>query len=271
MHPSPKLHFRSRRHLSALRLVHSELTTDDRHDPTPEAAFWDHVYSTSTYSRTPETRILDRALAFFGDIRGKRVVELGCGPGAASLYLASLGADVTAIDVSQKAIDDLAAHCDTHGIRNVRAICSTALNIAALGPVDFVYGSMILHHIEPFDRFVPQLRALIKPGGKGFFYENSAMSSLLVWFREHIVGKLWVPKYGDDQEFPLTPAEIRQLGTQFHVQVEIPELLFFALAGQYLLRGRLMGPLSRLDSAFYRRGWLTRYSYRQYVMLSDKV
>jgi 2-polyprenyl-3-methyl-5-hydroxy-6-metoxy-1,4-benzoquinol methylase len=215
--------------------------------------------------------VLERALAFFGDIRGRSVVELGCGPGAASLYLAALGAEVTAIDVSQRAIDDLAAHCASHGIRNVRAICTTASDIAELGPVDFVYGSMILHHIEPFDRFVPALRELLKPGGKAFFYENSAMSSLLVWFREHVVGKLWVPKHGDDQEFPLTPAEIRELEKQFHVQVEIPELLFFALAGQYLLRGRLMEPLSRLDGAFFRRGWLTRYSYRQCVMLSDNA
>jgi len=215
--------------------------------------------------------VLERALAFFGDIRGRSVVELGCGPGAASLYLAALGAEVTAIDVSQKAIDDLVAHCTNHGIRNVRAICTTALDIATLGPVDFVYGSMILHHIEPFDRFVPVLRQLVKPAGKAFFYENSAMSSLLIWFREHVVGKFWVPKYGDDQEFPLTPAEIRELGTQFHVEVEIPEMLFFALAGQYLLRGRLVGLLSRLDSAFYRRRWLTRYSYRQYVMLSDRA
>ena len=214
--------------------------------------------------------MLERALSFFGDIRGRSVVELGCGPGAASLYLAALGAHVTAIDVSQRAIDDLSAHCASHGIRNVRAICTTALDIAALGPVDFVFGSMILHHIEPFDRFVPALRALIKPDGKAFFYENSAMSSLLVWFREHVVGKLWVPKYGDDHEFPLTPAESDELWTQFAVQVEIPEMLFFALAGQYLLRGRLMGPLSRLDSAFYRRRWLTRYSYRQFVMLSGK-
>jgi 2-polyprenyl-3-methyl-5-hydroxy-6-metoxy-1,4-benzoquinol methylase len=215
--------------------------------------------------------VLERALAFFGDVRGKRVIELGCGPGAASLYLAGLGAEVTAVDVSQRAIDDLSEHCARHGIQNVNAVCTTASNVASLGPVDFVYGSMILHHIEPFAGFVPVLRALMKPGGKGFFYENSAMSSLLVWFREHVVGKWWVPKYGDDQEFPLTPAEIRELKSQFHVQVAIPEFLFFALAGQYLLRGRLMERLSRLDRAFYGRGWLTKYSYRQDVMLSDRT
>lgn len=237
---------------------------------TPEAAFWDSVYSTSGYSRSPETRILDRALDFFGDVRGRTVVELGCGPGAGSLYLAEQGADVIALDVSRKAIDDLRDHCAKNDIRNLRAICGTASDVETLGPVDFVYGSMILHHIEPFDAFAASLRRIVKPGGKAFFYENSAMSSLLVWFREHVVGKLWVPKYGDPHEFPLTPAEIRELGKHFGVRIEVPELLFFALAGQYLLRGRLMGPLSALDRACYRRNWLTKYSYRQFVMLTDR-
>lgn len=38
---------------------------------------------------------------------------------------------------------------------------------------------------------------------------------------------------------------------------------------EYLLRGRLMGPLSALDRACYRRRWLMKYSYRQFVMLSE--
>lgn len=232
-----------------------------------DAAFWDNVYATSAYSRTPEAHILEPALAFFGDVRGKTLMELGCGPGAASLYLAERGANVIAVDVSPKAIEDLARHCAARGITSVRPVRADALTIDTLGPVDFVYGSMILHHIEPFDEFASVLRRTLRPGGRAFFYENSAMSSLLVWFRQHIVGRLWVPKYGDPHEFPLTPVEIRELGKHFEVRVEIPELLFFALVGQYLLRGRLMRPLSALDRAFYRRRWLNRYSYRQFVML----
>jgi len=236
--------------------------------PSPaHGAFWDNVYATSDYSRVPETRILEPALAFFGDVRGKTLMELGCGPGAASLYLAQRGANVIAVDVSQKAIDDLQRHCAAHAIANVRPVRADALSIDAVGPVDFVYGSMILHHVEPFAQFALVLRRVLRPGGKAFFYENSAMSSLLVWFRQHIVGRLWVPKYGDPDEFPLTAAEILELRKHFEVRVEIPELLFFALAGQYLLRGRFTKPLSALDRAFYRRGWLTNYSYRQFVML----
>ena len=81
----------------------------------------------------------------------------------------------------------------------------SAQDISKLGKVDFIFGSMILHHIEPFDEFARSLSNVIKPGGKGFFWENSARSKTMIWFRQNMVGKLWLPKYGDQDEFPLTP------------------------------------------------------------------
>jgi hypothetical protein len=41
--------------------------------------------------------------------------------------------------------------------------------------------------------------------GRGFFWENNARIKSMIWFRQNIVGKLWVPKFGDSEEFPLTP------------------------------------------------------------------
>jgi 2-polyprenyl-3-methyl-5-hydroxy-6-metoxy-1,4-benzoquinol methylase len=234
------------------------------------ADFWDTVYATSSYSHGVDTAVLDAALAHFGDVRGKSVVEIGCGPGSSALYLASKGANVVALDVSRTAIEELNAHCARHAITNVRGVCANAMAINALEPADFVFGSMILHHIEPFGPFAASLRRLVKPGGKAFFYENSAVSRVLVWFRQHVVGKLWVPKYGDADEFPLTHEEVRELRRHFAVRIEHPEMLFFALAGQYLLRGHFVQPLRAVDRFFYRRRWLLQYSYRQFVMLSKE-
>ena len=232
------------------------------------AAFWDSLYSKSSYSRAPEEAVLNDAIRFFGELRDKRLVEIGAGPGAAALHLATQAGSVIGIDLSKRAIDDLNAYCAANGVKNVRGVCASAFAIADMEPADFVYGSMILHHLEPFEDFARVLNKAIRPGGKAFFYENSAVSSLLVWFRQHVVGHLWIPKYGDDDEFPLTPAEIAVLRRYFTVRVEYPELLFFRLASQYLFRGHLMRPMAALDSFFYRRGWLLRYSYRQYVLLS---
>ena len=134
--------------------------------------FWDDVFSRGqedAYSRVemPDLcdPILNRALAHFGDIEDRTLVDLGCGSGATS------------------------------------------------------FGSMVLHHIEPFDEFAEDLRNAVKPGGRGFFWENSARCRMLIWFRENIVGRLWVPKEGDPDESPLTPGEVDEIRKYFHVEI----------------------------------------------------
>jgi 2-polyprenyl-3-methyl-5-hydroxy-6-metoxy-1,4-benzoquinol methylase len=51
------------------------------------------------------TETLATALRFVGDVRGKRVLEAGCGLGSLAVILSVLGADVTAFDVSKALIE----------------------------------------------------------------------------------------------------------------------------------------------------------------------
>jgi hypothetical protein len=111
------------------------------------------------------------------------------------------------------------------------------MNISSLGQFDAVFGSMILHHIEPFSQFAGILFQTLTPGGKAFFWENNAHSRLLVWWRENLVGRFGIPKHGDQDEFPLTPDELDELQARFQVRVEYPELFLFRLISIYLLRG----------------------------------
>ena len=133
---------------------------------------------------------------------------------------------------------------------------------------DFVFGSMVLHHIEPFEEFARSLREIVKPGGKGFFRENNARSSVMIWFRQNIVGKLWVPKDGDPDEFPLTPGEVDEMRNHFNVEIEYPEMLLFQLFSRYVLRGHLGKPFQMLDDFCGRYPALRKYSYRQNLYIS---
>jgi hypothetical protein len=146
----------------------------------------------------------------------------------------------------------------------------SALEISNLGKVDFIFGSMILHHIEPFEEFVPVLRNSLKENGKGFFWENNARSNLMIWFRKYIVGKLWVPKYGDKDEFPLTPDEVDVLRKYFNVKTEFRELVFFRMIPIYLFRSHFKMPFLLLDKFFYQFRTIRKYSYYQYLSLSEK-
>ena len=211
---------------------------------------------------------LDHALAHFGDVSGRTVIDIGCGRGEASLFFAGQGARVIAVDTSEVAIANLMTFCREEGIDSVEGHVLSAMDIGQLGPQDLVYGSLILHHLEPFDVFARTLREAIRPGGKGYFYENNAASKTMVWFRRNVVGKAWVPKHGDDDEFPLTPDEVDELRKHFTVEQSFPELLYFELASAYLVKGKLEGPSKRLDRALHRIEPLRRYSYRQELRLS---
>jgi len=238
--------------------------------------FWNNIFAdgqSGEYSRVefpdPNSKLCLAVDSWFGDVRGKRVLDIGCGSGKMSLHLASRGAIVTAIDISDVAIENLNAFVRDKSIENLTAVCMSATDIQKLGQFDCVFGSMVLHHIEPFDEFVKTLRGSMIESGRGFFYENNGSSRLLMWCRKHLTGKAWIPKFGDPEEHPLTPQEIRQMRSDFQVEQEFPELMLFSLVSNYLLRGKCGSFFYGVDRLLYRTR-LKRISYRQYVKLIAK-
>jgi 2-polyprenyl-3-methyl-5-hydroxy-6-metoxy-1,4-benzoquinol methylase len=158
---------------------------------TKSQAFWNRIYETTSYSHELDestARALHSAREFFRPSRGARVLDIGCGAGAASIFWARTGADVTAIDSSPSAVNALRERCKQTGIVNITPVVWNAMKIAELGRFDYVFGSMILHHLEPFSVFAEVLSRTLMANGKAFWYENNGASNLLTWFRAHIVG-----------------------------------------------------------------------------------
>ena len=218
---------------------------------------------------TSDRSLFDR----IGNVRDKDVLEIGCGNGLFSVYMAKKGAQVTAIDTSATAVENTMKLATANGVESrVRAHAMNALDLKTLGnDFDLVFGKFILHHIEPFDEFSKTLSHLVRENGRAVFLENNSRSPLLMFFRKNVVGKFGVPKYGDDQEYPFEPREIDLLRLQFNgVHVHIPEFVFFGLASVYLFKNR--GSLSRLCRSadhwsFRHLPSLNRYSYSQIVEL----
>jgi SAM-dependent methyltransferase len=241
--------------------------------------YWDSVYARDARPPRDAGRgesvtdpVWQAAVGFLGDLAGRRVLDLGCGDGRASLYLAAQGARVTAVDRSPVAIESLIRTAAAAAVpeSELRAVVADAFDIARLGPFDAVFGSMILHHLEPFDRFAQALRDAMVPGARAFFYENNADSRVLMWCRDHLTGRFGIPRYGDVVERPLGSGELDILRASFSVGIEYPQLVLFRLAPVYLLRGRGWRVCGWIDDRLFAVTAVRRHSYRQCVLLTRR-
>ncbi|MFC8895393.1 class I SAM-dependent methyltransferase [Streptomyces cinereoruber] len=99
---------------------------------------------------------------------GGRVLDLGCGPGRNALYLASLGYEVDAVDLSPAAIRWAEERAREAGAEGVRFVCGDAFAPGVLdGPYDLVHDSGCFHHLPPHRRVghLALLDRVLAPGG----------------------------------------------------------------------------------------------------------
>lgn len=116
----------------------------------------------------PENRFI---LSHMGDIRGKHLLDLGCGAGENSVYFAKMGAICVASDYSPGMVEvalQLAA-------ANKVKISGRTMNAIALdcpdNTFDFVYASNLLHHLPDPHKAIQEMHRVLKPGGKACFWD----------------------------------------------------------------------------------------------------
>lgn len=109
----------------------------------------------------PENRMI---LGKLGDLRGKKILELGCGAGEASVYFAKKGADVTATDLSAGMLRVVEKLAERHAVSvATKQNASDHLDFPD-GSFDIVYASNLLHHVD-IEPTLAEARRVLKSGG----------------------------------------------------------------------------------------------------------
>jgi 2-polyprenyl-3-methyl-5-hydroxy-6-metoxy-1,4-benzoquinol methylase len=117
-----------------------------------------------------------------GDLRGKKVLDVGCGDGTNSVLLARLGADVTGIDISPRLIEIAGSRAEINQVvESCRFVCSP-LETADLpaDSFDIVWGDAVLHHLIPeLPVLMDRLTHFAKTGALMIFAEPVNLSQTL--------------------------------------------------------------------------------------------
>lgn len=122
------------------------------------------------------------ALSMLEPLSGKKLLDLGCGAGETSVYLALCGAEVTALDISPgmlEAAKNLAAAWKVE-ITTVESVAETLPFEDA--SFDLVFGNGVLHHTE-LDPTLKEIHRVLKPGCRAVFIEPLPYNPVIEAYR----------------------------------------------------------------------------------------
>jgi SAM-dependent methyltransferase len=100
-------------------------------------------------------------------LRGKHLLEVGCGMGFDSLEFLKRGVRVTAIDLTENAVRLARRHFEIEGVRAEAVQVDNALALSFLDQTfDAVWANGVLHATGDTRKAVAEVRRVLKPGGR---------------------------------------------------------------------------------------------------------
>jgi 2-polyprenyl-6-hydroxyphenyl methylase / 3-demethylubiquinone-9 3-methyltransferase len=155
-------------------------------------------------------------------LAGKRVVDVGCGGGILSESMAGRGADVTGIDLSEKALAVARLHLlETGGKVDYRHIAAEQLAAEAAAAYDVVTCLEMLEHVPDPASTIRACATLITPGGHAFFStisRNPKAYLLAVVGAEYVLNLL--PRGTHDYAKFIRPSELARMVREAGLDVE---------------------------------------------------
>lgn len=107
---------------------------------------FDDSYFTEKYGLTRTHSDVLHAMQF---VKPGKTLDLGCGNGRNSLYLAANGFDVTAWDKNASGINNIKTICQAEGLTNLQTAVVDLNALSFEGEYDFILSTVVLMFLEP--------------------------------------------------------------------------------------------------------------------------
>ncbi len=125
---------------------------------------FDENYFTEKYGMT---RTHSEVVYSAGIVKPGKTLDLGCGNGRNSLYLAANGFDVTAWDKNANSIDNIESIKAKEGITNLQTAIQDLNTLRFDGEYDFILSTVVLMFLqaETIPGLIDNMQRCTKPGG----------------------------------------------------------------------------------------------------------
>ena len=147
-----------------------------------------------------------------GGLKGKKVLDVGCGGGLLSEAMAAQGAHVTGIDLAEAALDAARQHAAESKLSvNYRAIAAEDLASEAAGSFDLVTCLEMLEHVPQPDSIIAACATLAKRGSAIVFStinRNPKSFALAIVGAEYLLNL--VPRGTHDYAKFIRPSELER-------------------------------------------------------------
>lgn len=167
------------------------------------------------------------SVIWLGDIRGKRVLDVGCGDGWFSILLAKRGAIVSGFDISAEGVLAAQEWAEANGVAGSCSFVTGSIYDIPYpeNSFDIVAGQSILHHATDKTKVASELARVLRPGGLGVFHEPFGDSLALEWVRRMVPVPSQAPDDPGQWKQQIKYAELMPFRRYFEVGVHEFEFL----------------------------------------------
>jgi 2-polyprenyl-3-methyl-5-hydroxy-6-metoxy-1,4-benzoquinol methylase len=213
-----------------------------------------------TFSREPERLRFESAdyleheswirpaMEKLGDVRGRDVLDFGCGHGMAAVILARMGARVSGFDLSSGYIREALQRAEANDVRVNFVQADAELLPFSDQSFDRVWGSAILHHLD-IRRAGQEIFRIMRPGAVAVFCEPCGANRLLNWARSRFQHR---SQKRTRDERPLMTRDLEILRGIFR-SVSVEGYQFLSAAAKVVDGRWLCRSLDAIDSIVLRR------------------